>query len=83
MKYEVFHDTLVPCMYACVPLKSVLLGNHSLLFLQKLWLNDTSLEFFKKNPIGTEFRGIFYFAQKWVQWAKKWASLVFSGNNLK
>ena len=35
MKHEVFDDTSVPCMYAFVPLKPVLLGNYSLL-LQNL-----------------------------------------------
>ena len=50
----------VPCMYGCVALKPVLLGNHSLLFLQT----------FKKILIGTEFRITFYFAQKEAQWAK-------------
>ena len=31
MKHEVFDDMPVLCMYACMPLKPVLLGNHSLL----------------------------------------------------
>ena len=35
MKHEVFDDTPVTCMYACVPLKPMFLGNHSLL-LQNL-----------------------------------------------
>ena len=35
MKNEVFDVMPVPGMYACVPLKPVLLGNHSLL-LQNL-----------------------------------------------
>ena len=33
---SVFHDMSVPCVYTCFPVKSVLLGNHSLLFLQIL-----------------------------------------------
>ena len=88
MKHEVFDDMRVPCMYAFVPLKSVLLGNHSLL-LQNLAQWYLVGVFFKKILIGTEFRGTFCFARKWAQWAKNsgvfWKKnyLVFSLNNLK
>ena len=34
LKFEVFHDMPVQFMCACVHLKRVLLGIHSLLFLQ-------------------------------------------------
>ena len=62
MKYELFHNTPVPYMYVCVPLKPVLLGNHSLLFLQNL--GQWYLEFKKKTLIGTEFRAKKYFCLK-------------------
>ena len=55
-------------MCACVRLKPVLLGIHSLLFLRNL-AQYTYSEL--KKLVGTEFRGTFCFAQKWAQWAKK------------
>ena len=87
MKFETFHDTPVPYMYACVPLKPVLVGNHSLLFLQVLAQWQWYLVGFKKNMVVTEFRGTFCFAKKWTQWVKnsrvfwKRKYLAFSWNN--
>ena len=70
----VFHDMPVPCMYAWVPLRSVL---------------AVLVGIFFKKLIEIKFRGTFCFAQKGTQWVKNsevfWKKkyLAFSGNNLK
>ena len=49
MKYELFHDTPVPCMYVCVPLKPVLLGNHLVRNAQSTQ-NNKFLQYFCNIP---------------------------------
>ena len=51
----VFHDMPVPCMYAWVPLRSVL---------------AVLVGIFFKKLIEIKFRGTFCFAQKGTQWVK-------------